>query len=87
MGIVHQNKESKTLKEADLDHLEKPLLWKQLIHQQGKELLYLQVKLKFTENLPMSISVKPSALIASIVLLSIVSRQRLASWGSSNSRA
>lgn len=36
---------------------------------------------------PMSISVKPSALMASIVLLSIVSRQRLASWGSSNKRA
>lgn len=40
-----------------------------------------------TSDSPMSISVKPSALMASMVLLSIVSRQRLASWGSSNKRA
>ena len=38
-------------------------------------------------HIPRSISVKPSAFIASAVLLSMVSRQRLASWGSSNNLA
>lgn len=38
-------------------------------------------------HIPRSISVKPSAFIASAVLLSIVSKQRLASWGSSNNLA
>lgn len=37
--------------------------------------------------IPRSISVKPSAFIASAVLLSIVSKQRVASWGSSNNLA
>ncbi len=36
---------------------------------------------------PRSISVKPSAASASAVFLSIFSKQRLASWGSSKSRA
>lgn len=38
-------------------------------------------------HIPRSMSVKPSAFIASAVLLSIVSKQRLASWGSSNNLA
>ena len=38
-------------------------------------------------TLPRSMSVKPSAARASPVFLSMFSRQRLASWGSSNKRA
>lgn len=38
-------------------------------------------------SLPKSMSVKPSAARASPVFLSMFSRQRLASWGSSNNRA
>lgn len=38
-------------------------------------------------HIPRSMSVKPSAFIASAVLLSMVSKQRLASWGSSNNLA
>ena len=39
------------------------------------------------DNVSMSMSMNPSASKASNVDLSIVSRQRAASWGSSNNRA
>lgn len=41
----------------------------------------------YLRAIPRSISVKPSAASASAVFLSIFSKQRLASWGSSKSRA